>query len=1130
MRPSPPAPPLRILLVDDSLPVRSRIRSLIEEALPVEIVGETNSVAGALALVKTRQPDAVVLDLNLSDGDGRTVLAEIKRAQPACIVLVLTSFADEITRESCLIAGADFFFNKTREFERVPEVLAQLRRRAVPPARPPVKPPGQTSAGGEKFRPGTGGARAKFLPLAMLAIFLLLAAGIVLVGFRYRQSLIANFRHEVRSQLAVIAELRADRLADWRTEHFNDARFFHDDRALALLVRDCLAQPADAASPRRQELRVKLATMDAHPDYDAFLLDAGGRIVLAPTETPVALSPAIQAGIARARRTGQITWVDFYRTESPGKVWLALLIPLAKPDGGGTSPGFILWVFDAGAVIYPRLNHWPVLSASAEFLLLRREGDEAVVLNPLRSKPDAALNLRLALSRETLPPAGMALGQADAGLETNPRGQPMLAAIRPVPGSPWFVVARMAEAEANAQLDARLRETMALISTLLLGAVVGVGLWWRHRRTDYHREKFLVAQALHGSEARYQSVVDSANDAIVTFDTAGRITGWNRGAERMFQYEASDIMDRPAELVLAPAEHADFQGVLARFQTGEPVLPAGQVVEAGGRRKDGTVFPMEISSGIWQISNERFYTATIRDITARKAAEQQIRAQADLLNQTHDAILVTDPDHRFTFLNQSAERILGWTAAEALGQTAETVFGHNVEARLGQIRSAVASTGNWQGELAFSRRDGRSVILDLRVSLVRDAAGQPAGRLTLGTDITEKKQLEEQFHRVQRLENLGMLATGIAHDMNNILVPIVMAVPLLKSQIHQEPGLGLLATMEKSGLRGAALVRQLLTFAHGSGDAPKLLQLRHVLTDLAEMIRATFPKSIQLESHLPGNLWPLTGSVTQLHQIFLNLCINARDAMPDGGMLNFRAANTQLTPSEARSIPDARPGNFVVVTVADTGTGIAPEILARMWDPFFTTKAPDKGTGLGLSTARALIAGHGGFVHVKSVVDQGTTFAVYLPAAETPVRDVEPDATLAPFPRGAGELILVVDDELSVCDVVRRGLEAQGYRVLTAQGGQEAISRFNTRAIEVRLLLTDLFMPQLDGRNLINLLHQIRPGLPVVVMSGADNRTLVKNMPFVSAVISKPFSMAELLGAVQAALQTPPVRGAPAQT
>jgi len=499
----------------------------------------------------------------------------------------------------------------------------------------------------------------------------------------------------------------------------------------------------------------------------------------------------------------------------------------------------------------------------------------------------------------------------------------------------------------------------------------------------------------------------------------------------------------------------------------------------------------------------------------RRAAELKIREQAALIEKAQDAILVEDIEGRIVYANPSAEKLYGWSAAELQGEAAKKQMVAACEKPFSQARAVALATGEWLGELEQTTRAGRKLTVASRCTLIRDERGTPKSLLFINTDVTEKKRLELEFFRAQRIESIGVLAGGMAHDLNNSLSPILMGLQLLQKQRHDAETRRMLSVMEANTRRGADMVRQVLLFSRGRGGEKELLSLGGLVREMERIVRRTFPKSINVAALVPADLWPVIGNATQLHQVLLNLCVNARDAMPRGGELTLAADNVELVAGEARQIPNGAPGRFVMLIVSDTGSGIAPEILPRIFEPFFTTKPAEQGTGLGLSTLVRIVTQHGGFVNVKSEPGRGTTFEIYVPCATlAPTAEIKRVPT-AELPRGNGELILVVDDEESVREMVSLGLTAQGYRVITAANSAEAIALFEQRGGEVRLVLLDTNMPVLDGRATIPLLRAQAPTVPIVLMSGEVEA--ISNTDTI-ARLAKPFQLEELLRTITAGL------------
>lgn len=381
----------------------------------------------------------------------------------------------------------------------------------------------------------------------------------------------------------------------------------------------------------------------------------------------------------------------------------------------------------------------------------------------------------------------------------------------------------------------------------------------------------------------------------------------------------------------------------------------------------------------------------------------------------------------------------------------------------------------------------------------------------------EHRSLEKQLMRAQRLESIGMMASGIAHDLNNIFLPVTMVIGLLKKRLTDEEGRRYLALLESSAEKGTTLTRQLLTFVRGEKGAGDIAPVdsAEILRDTVRMIRTSFPKRIAIIEQVPDGLWPVPGNATQFQQILLNLCINARDAMPGGGTLRIAGSNACLTDDEAAFLaPEGRGGRHVVFSVSDTGTGIPEVLLGRIFDPFFTTKDAGVGTGLGLSTVQKIAMTQGGFVDVRSVCGEGSEFSVYIPAAgpeaiQAILPEIPADVTPA-----TGETVLVVDDEQAILLLVKGILESQGYSVLTATNGAEALHRFGEHHERIAAIVLDFVMPVLDGPETVRALRRISPGVPVVYISGSDPEQVEMHREGVQGVLAKPFSVETLLSLV----------------
>jgi len=516
------------------------------------------------------------------------------------------------------------------------------------------------------------------------------------------------------------------------------------------------------------------------------------------------------------------------------------------------------------------------------------------------------------------------------------------------------------------------------------------------------------------------------------------------------------------------------------------------------------------------IQQSQLYEQVRAELKERKQAEQKIREQAALLNVATDAILVRDFHHQILFWNQGAERLYGWTSDEAIGKkTDELLYKENLSQQE-LAHQNLMEHGVWQGELNKVTKSGQEIIVESRWTLMRDELGQPKSILTVETDITEKKQMQAQFLRAQRLESLGTLASGIAHDLNNILTPIICSIQMLalKSNALDARYQQTLKILEDNSKRAADLVKQILTFARGNERRGVTLEIEPLLLELEQTLNSTFPKSIKISKHLPTQkLWTIKADPTQIHQVLMNLCVNARDAMPDGGNLSISAANLLIDQNFARMNLDAQVGPHVVITISDTGFGIAPLILERIFEPFFTTKDSIQGTGLGLSTVIGIVKNHGGFVSVHSEMGKGSQFQVFLPSVENTNKQPAEDFSL---PVGQGESILVVDDEAAIIEITKTSLEDYNYKVLTASNGIEAIALYAQHKQKISLVLMDMMMPLLDGLTALRILQEMNPKVKIIAISGIarDNQLVETANAGVNVFLRKPYTIYDLTHAI----------------
>lgn len=601
-------------------------------------------------------------------------------------------------------------------------------------------------------------------------------------------------------------------------------------------------------------------------------------------------------------------------------------------------------------------------------------------------------------------------------------------------------------------------------------------------------------------EQRLTSRLDQMGVGIGFLDRDWRFTYVNETGQRYLHNSAEALNGASLWDLYPEAWDTPFGEIYRQAMDERVAVAARDFYPPFQRWFEARAFPIEdgIAIQLLDVTEDQENRALLEATTAR------LRAQAELLDAAHDAMIVRTVDGRFVYGNRSAEQTAGRPLKDLEGQRVADLL-YADRAAYERAEAAVLRAGQFAGDLRRRHRDGRVLLMDCRWQLMRDGSGAPSTIFAVETDVTEWRRDEEQRYRDQRLESLGALAGGIAHDLNNVLTPVVLGAQLLAADEADPRRRALLASVEAGSTRAAQLIRQLLQFARGEGGARRALDVAALLEEAASFAKEALPKAIAVSVLAEPDVPRVAGDATQLFQVLMNLTANAGDAMPDGGILQLTAATSPADPG------------LVAIAVTDSGAGMDGETAARVFEPFFTTKELGRGTGLGLSTSLAIVRSHGGTLQVESVPGAGSTFTLHLPAAaHVPEAGAEPSA---PSRAGAGELVLLVDDDAEVRRFAEVALTRSGYEVLAVGDGRSAVDLVERAAVD--LLLVDMTMAGMGGAETAARARAVRAGLPVVAMSGFDAEAAASRADHrFASFLPKPFAVDDLLRAVAAALPT----------
>jgi two-component system, cell cycle sensor histidine kinase and response regulator CckA len=950
--------------------------------------------------------------------------------------------------------------------------------------------------------------------LFLIGIVALLVAAGAYLYYHYQEK---NIREQKYTDLSAIAKLKIDQFVLWRKERIADARVLSHRPVFISEIEQWLLKKTN--NTLKNNLEYRLVVPQKEYGYEnIFLASIEGEPLLSAEHTLHHFDPVTSENIKRAVKCDSLLFSDFYQCKLENKIHYDIQMPLKNKKN--ITIAVVLLRINPRDYLYPMIQSWPALSKTSETLIVRQEGDSVLFLNDLRFRTGAALTLKIPLTRKDVPAVQSVLGYEGVFEGKDYRGVEVLSDIRPVPGTAWSMVAKVDRDEIFA--DLRTQAIIIIVFASLLILVSGIGVMW-----IYHFRQRNIYRSLWQVQEEFRTTLYSIGDAVITTDRDGKVLYLNVVAEQLTGWKENDAKNKPLEEVF----HIINEATRVRVQNPVAlVLKEGHIVGLANHTllisKDGKETPIADSgSPIRDDKNDIIGVVLVfRDQTKERAIQKLLEDSETkyrrLFEAARDGILILDAETgKIVDVNPFLMEMLGYPH--------EYFLGKNVW-ELGLLKDILANEQKFSElrkkefiryeDLPLETFDGRRMEVEF-VSNVYLVNHHKVIQCNI-RDITERKQMEDQLRQIQKLEGLGTLAGGIAHDFNNILGIILAYVTGINRIKEDTKKLELASnTITKAVQRGKALVQQILMFARKTEVTYGPVNVNDVVMETMTLLFETFPKTITYSQNFDKSVPYINADHSQLHQVLLNLCVNARDAMPCGGVLSI---NTRMVSNAnlRNQHPDAPASSYVCVEVSDSGDGMTPEIQKRIFEPFFTTKGPGKGTGLGLSVVYGVIQGHKGFVDVESELGKGTTFWVYLPTSQVVEPVIEKvDGTLEEI-QGGTETLLIVEDEEMLLMSLQLVLFEKGYNVLSAGDGFTALKIYHEQKNDIALVLTDFGLPSISGLELCHKIKQINPNERIILATGfLDPEMKAEFLKVgVSHFLFKPYDLRKALKVVREVL------------
>ncbi len=963
--------------------------------------------------------------------------------------------------------------------------------------------------------------------MACLAVLVFVMGGYWFIHVREEATKREHYEH-----LATIARLKTDQLRAWRQERLADARMNASGMARRLTLELLHTNNPAVLAQLTERLRFFQENEGYH---NMILATPDGRILVSLQDRNATLEAEEKMLMTEALSTSQPILGDFYHCRSCEMIHFDAASPVV--DDANRVVAVLILVVDPARDVFPLMQTWPMPHADAESYLARREGDRVLLLSPLRHLASPSLNFTsLALSTVDNSAVRAVLGESGGALGMDYRNVPVLSDIRAVSGTPWYMITEMDYEPLLTQARIQGGSLLFMLAMVITMTIVLARLDSVSRRKNLS-EALLEAQcARNRSQEEIRATLYAIGAGVIATDGSGLVNRMNMEAERLCGWREEEALGQPLVAVFHALDDT----------TNNPVpLPISQVLAAGesvgvsqhillvdrnGQRRPVTDSWSPIRDEHGEISG---VVLIFRDQTNKKAME---RAQfeigkrySDLIESVNDLIWETDTQHRFIFVSRRVEDMLGYRSEEIMGRPWDAFLCPEESQPDEGLTYTIANHQPFRMIChTWMRKDGNRGIYESSATATFDQQGRFLGYRGISRDITDRRQAEEEQHKLQeqllqaqKMDTIGRLAGGVAHDFNNMLTVICNYAEMSLSEVEEaHPLRKRLAAIHKAALHSADLTRQLLAFARKQVTVPQILDLNETITGMLKMLRRLIGENIELQWKPTPEIWPVKMDPTQVGQVLANLAVNARDAIAGTGHLVIATENLTVDQAYCAGRINFSPGDYVEITVSDSGCGMTGEVINHIFEPFFTTKGEGQGTGLGLSTVHGIVYQNEGIIHVYSEPGQGTTFRIYLPRGEI-------EAEVARLPQSddsasGSETLMIVEDEITILELSTTILENKGYTILAASTPHEALDLVRTFQGVIHLVITDVIMPQMNGRDLLDQINRLHPGIKSLYMSGytadiiAQQGVIEAGLQF----IEKPFSVKGLCAKVREVLDT----------